>query len=1755
MSFRDMPNQRSESKVPPRQVPASHLQKHIKEPYQSSWPTGGTPWGGGTFLPHIFTVAGRYGVASKAYSVGDEALIDSRENAEMMRNELAIMECLEARMRSTALLNWHIGPRDETLDQRTKATLAKSGFGRSNKWQADELAAKVSLILARTPHLTKLFYSLMDAIWYGRYATEQFWQPTSIEGLSNRAMIIKRWEPRHGDKIIFRYDDGTQEYDPEQIGIRIGPGYKMQQEFRDYGGNLHKKVEATQFGLAYFLDGAERKKYALHKHIIEDGDFNRPIKAGNLHGVGIRSRIYWSWYAYTESLKLLMEYLERSALGIEIWRYPAHNPQAKADAAEAAQRRGAPGRSILMVPVPEGEAAAMYDVEIVEPGLQGADVLQNVLQTFFGHKIKRYILGQTLTTEADATGMGSGMADLHAATYSDIVRFDSLGLAETITQDIVRQIQLLNFPGSEGIHLQFRFDTESPMMQMKLDAYRQLWEMGAKVKTDDLFKTIGASRPNTTDETLLNPAYFEMEQMQQQQGMAPAMDLGAMQMPEGEEQAGDAEMAQDMLMPAMMDQFSAEPIINAQPRYSQPITAPQDNETVETDVMRFAAEMCEKYGNDAWQSYVDRYGQGGFDFESSEPEASSDKGFQESFGFAEEAEPNSKGEVQSGLFGNEYKAGSYTKKDKDILPEGFFEAQKSAPMTPRRTKAPLRPAPKGMFDETAIPATAQKSAKEVFTEGLPAADREALYMAGYTIDDYWKAISSGDKELIKQIAKLLPSTAPAVEAATKNLPPSDGMLFSVMNQMILRYATQGSFDFEPSDSQPQKKSHDLENVTGGNASSSPVGSENLHPHSSMVNHDGPTKLTLIPCTGGKNEGTHKAKDLYKGDNFAKHRKYAESSGNPWAIVSAEHHILDPDEMVANYDTPMPKRKADQERWGQQLKPKLLNHLKRLGVNAEHGVEIETLAGNDYNNPMRQAFLGHEQVKGITAPMQGLGQGLKKTWMVNELKLKDLESKRNDDEETLEDLAIEGYDRDIWRKLAPHIDDNALNAIHENPSYHGESIVLGGIPLDEDVDLHYGSPLYRAFREQEEMGIGIDGNELRPGSTTMTGGNYEPESLDDKGLDEYVKNHYPNLPYDEAHWDSAGYIFADGSLNDMGHGQGQRADDHRSVVATDDALKRWGFSKEQQDSRTLAMNEMMRRTNMARIHIGGGESGTDLQLHIEAPLTSAQEAALTYYVKHYRPQNVFYDIGGGFGYAEDNKSGEIDNPRSFNDVLNHMEGADNEDEDEYDLDQYSADLSSSGGADDHSWSDYGNDTYGLATNMKGVGKGEATLNFNSGNPHLHVDIFSKHDGAPKGSGKAILKNMANHAKKYNAKSMSGHFTNAKALGSLGSAFGKDNIKFNHRHDGSPANISYKQAMTEPHKYISSVALSEKPQKYSASSHDESAISTANATSRSGGAVGGHPVTIKYVRQLAKRKVPILDFGAGKAAAQAKELNKMGYNVVPYDYGKNAVDGVHDPAALDREYPFVYASNVLNVQDSIGELKKTIQEIAESVAVGGTFIGNLPASPRKAAFDGMSPADGADLVKKLLEQAIGNVRIEESPSHPVFVVSKGQRQRYSTMIADRYEARMPTRSSKMGVGKQIGNAVYVHRQYTGTTPEAERVKQAAKCAGSWAWDIAKITPESISLIKSPDFDNCDEPISGDSLVVRNNGSTRLVSQHSDPNIYHHKWLMVGDDYKGFDVEQSKQRSSQWIQLPIDKSKIGKQSYWQKHVIPLIDKCNDA
>jgi hypothetical protein len=151
----------------------------------------------------------------------------------------------------------------------------------------------------------------------------------------------------------------------------------------------------------------------------------------------------------------------------------------------------------------------------------------------------------------------------------------------------------------------------------------------------------------------------------------------------------------------------------------------------------------------------------------------------------------------------------------------------------------------------------------------------------------------------------------------------------------------------------------------------------------------------------------------------------------------------------------------------------------------------------------------------------------------------------------------------------------------------------------------------------------------------------------------------------------------------------------------------------------------------------------------------------------------------------------------------------------------------------------------------------------------------------------------------------------------------------------------------------------------------------------------------------------------------------------------------------------------------------------------------------------------------------------------------------------DVRLPKRSLEYGIGKQLGGKVYVHRQYAnqlGALIEAARPTLPA----DFDYIVVKFNSLTgdVSFITSPDFDTADEPVVGDVITVKPDGASRRRDQRADPQIYHHKWLFVADDYKGFNVAASKRRSATWLKLAeIDKSRIGTKSYWEEHVVPRI------
>ncbi len=490
VSFRLNPEGYSKASSAEKDKVASFVNKWMdrnKDP--AAGVPGAAPLFGQDVAPHAMTFASKIGSQAKTYLPSDESLENNPNDALLMRKDLGIMECLEIRQRMSALLDWSIVPED------TKSPAQKS------------LAAELTKIVRRVKRLTEYKRCLMDAIWIGRSAIQHTYGHGNIGGKMYCYPRAKHadatgWKHIHGDKIVFRYDDGEKLANgafPDQMGIRVSPVIQKDSRIRGI-----QDLEYTNSGAAIFLSPAERQTIICHKHMIEDAEYQNPRKAGRIHGVGIRDRIYNEWFLKQEMLGFLMEYMERSAGGIEIYEYPSGDEAAKRSIMEAAKNRMAFGRNQIFFPKPLGMDAGVYDIRIVEPGFAGMDMLVNILDKYFGHRIKRYIIGQTLSTEADATGLGSSVADFQKDSLAQIVMYDSSNLEETLTHELLRPIHLANWPETESWQFELKLELESDNVKEKLDSYRTAWEMGLGIPEKDVAEAIGVSLDNPNEKMLKN---------------------------------------------------------------------------------------------------------------------------------------------------------------------------------------------------------------------------------------------------------------------------------------------------------------------------------------------------------------------------------------------------------------------------------------------------------------------------------------------------------------------------------------------------------------------------------------------------------------------------------------------------------------------------------------------------------------------------------------------------------------------------------------------------------------------------------------------------------------------------------------------------------------------------------------------------------------------------------------------------------------------------------------------------------------------------------------------------------------------------------------------------------------------------------------------------------------------------------------------------------------------------------------------------
>lgn len=453
-----------------------------------------------TVIPHIATYSGVYNSTNKDYFIyWDEALRNSSQNTLAMRRDGYVHELIRHRQLPVVSLPFHIEIDDPDHPDQTS------------------IAETVQKIFSDIPNLQTMMLVLMEAVFYGRYGCQVQFGPRRVSG--NTWNSINRFIPINGDKFRMRWD-GTP-------GISIYSGSNQKNSIVGDSNSFLRKysdfIHTTMLGPALFLeDQFLRDRFVIHNFEPFDTDYLFEIdESQSIFGLGLRSRLYWTWNLRIEVLSWIMDALQRvGANGLLYGFYQSGNLPARNEVLNSLRQLSKD--NIGVFPLPPGNKDQLKDViQRIEPSAVGYDIMLQLIQYLDGI-MRRAFLGQDLSSESKPTGIGGGAADLHADVRQDIIQYDANALSETLTSQPLASIVRYNKWKYEGkeLHgsdlpfsLKLKFDLDREDSPERLQAAQALFNMGVPLDTDDVRKAGGFSPPKKKSTVLINHQLEQQKQM------------------------------------------------------------------------------------------------------------------------------------------------------------------------------------------------------------------------------------------------------------------------------------------------------------------------------------------------------------------------------------------------------------------------------------------------------------------------------------------------------------------------------------------------------------------------------------------------------------------------------------------------------------------------------------------------------------------------------------------------------------------------------------------------------------------------------------------------------------------------------------------------------------------------------------------------------------------------------------------------------------------------------------------------------------------------------------------------------------------------------------------------------------------------------------------------------------------------------------------------------------------------------------------
>ena len=215
------------------------------------------------------------------------------------------------------------------------------------------------------------------------------------------------------------------------------------------------------------------RKFVVHRRGADDD---------SPYGTGIGGMLFWPVFFKRQSITFWLTFADKFGSPTAIGKYP--NGAGKPEQTKLLQALAAIAQDAGVI-VPEGMV-----IELLEASRSGSVDTYEKLVRYMDEQISKAVLGETMSTTAASTGLGSNQAGVQNDVRLEVAKDDGDELDETLNDTLVRWIVEYNLPGAALPKLERDFSEPEDLVQ-RATRDKTLGELGWEPTDEYMLETYG----------------------------------------------------------------------------------------------------------------------------------------------------------------------------------------------------------------------------------------------------------------------------------------------------------------------------------------------------------------------------------------------------------------------------------------------------------------------------------------------------------------------------------------------------------------------------------------------------------------------------------------------------------------------------------------------------------------------------------------------------------------------------------------------------------------------------------------------------------------------------------------------------------------------------------------------------------------------------------------------------------------------------------------------------------------------------------------------------------------------------------------------------------------------------------------------------------------------------------------------------------------------------------------------------------------